>query len=136
MLNIRNGEIVKYDDVVGRIECRKEGYMFTSVYIDNNIGIDNVDILTNATDKEKLTYIVDEVKKDFSAKVVKVHIIGDYQFVEITTDEYSPYITFVDFIDINKICYSLDSAILRAIAYKNDTRNFYESACKLLDVAI
>lgn len=138
MLNIRNGEIVKYNNVIGRIECRKEGYMFT--YIDNNIGIDNVNILTNATEDEKLEYIMseieNEVRNNFSVGIVEVHTIENYQFVKVTSKENKQYFVFVDFIDINKICYSLDSAILSAIAYNNDTRNFYESACKLLDIDI
>lgn len=136
MLNIRNGEIVKYNNVVGRIEYREGGFMLISIYNKNMVGIDNLDILTTATDEEKLTYIADEVKEGFSAKVVKVHIIGDYQFVEITINEDSHYIVFVDFIDINRICYSLDSAIIKAIAYKNDTMKYCDSACKLLDIDI
>lgn len=140
MLNIKNGELVKYNDVIGRIECRKEGYMFTSVYIDNNIGIDTLDILTTATDDEKLEYIMDEITNEirnkFSVGIVEVDTIENYQFVKVTSKENKQYFVFVDFIDINKICYSLDSAILSAIAYNNDTRNFYESACKLLDIDI
>lgn len=136
MLNIRNGEIVKHNNVIGRVEYKEGGFMFISIFNKNMICIDNLDILTTATDEEKLTYIVDEVKKDFSAKFVKVHIIGDYQFVEITTDGDSHYVIFVDFIDINRICYSLDSAILKAIAYKNGTIKYCDSACKLLDIDI
>lgn len=140
MLFIRNGELVKYNDVIGRIECRKEGYMFTSVYIDNNIGIDNLDILTTATDDEKLEYINDEITNEirnkFSVGIVEVYTIENYQFVKVTSKENKQYFVFVDFIDINKICYSLDSAILKAIAYKNDTIKYCDSACKLLDIDI
>ncbi len=140
MLNIRNGEIVKYNNVIGRIECRKEGYMFISIYNKNMIGIDNLDILTTATDEEKLEYIMSEIENEirnkFSVGIVEVHTIENYQFVKVTSKENKQYFVFVDFIDINKICYSLDSAILSAIAYNNDTRNFYESACKLLDIDI
>lgn len=114
--------------------------MFTSVYIDNNIGIDNLDILTTATDDEKLEYIMDEITNEirnkFSVRIVEVDTIENYQFVKVTSKENKQYFVFVDFIDINKICYSLDSAILSAIAYNNDTRNFYESACKLLDIDV
>ena len=136
MLNIKVGSIVKHNNILGRIEYREGGFMFISIYNKNMICIDNLDILTIATVEEKLTYIVDEVKKDFPAKFVKVHIIGDYQFVEITIDGDSHYVIFVDFIDIYRICYSLDSAILKAIAYKNGTIKYCDSACKLLDIDI
>lgn len=140
MLNIRNGEIVKYNDVIGRIEYRKEGYMFTSIYIDNNIGVDNVDILTNATEDEKVEYIVSEVENEinnkFSVGIVEVYTIENYQFVKVTSKENKQYFVFVDFIDINKISYSLDSAIIKAIAYKNGTIKYCDSACKLLDIDI
>lgn len=136
MLNIKVGSIVKHNNILGRIEYREGGFMFISIYNKNMICINNLDILTIATDEEKLTYIVDEVKKGFPAKFVKVHIIGDYQFVEITIDGDSHYVIFVDFIDINRICYSLDSAILKAIAYKNGTIKYCDSACKLLDIDI
>lgn len=135
MLNVV-GSIVKHNNILGRIEYGEEKLAFISIYNNNMVCIDNLDILTTATDEEKLTYIVDEVKKDFSAKFVKVHIIGDYQFVEITTDGDSHYVIFVNFIDIHRICYSLDSAILKAIAYKNGTIKYCDSACKLLDIDI
>ena len=136
MLNIKVGSIVKHNNILGRIEYRDGMFTFISIYNKNMICINNLDILTIATDEEKLTYIVDEVKKGFPAKFVKVHIIGDYQFVEITIDGDSHYVIFVDFIDINRICYSLDSAILKAIAYKNGTIKYCDSACKLLDIDI
>lgn len=136
MLNVKIGSIVKHNNILGRIEYRDGMFTFISIYNKNMICINNLDILTIATDEEKLTYIVDEVKKGFPAKFVKVHIIGDYQFVEITIDEDSHYVIFVDFIDINRICYSLDSAILKAIAYKNGTIKYCDSACKLLDIDI
>lgn len=136
MLNVKIGSIVKHNNLLGRIEYRDGMFTFISIYNKNMICINNLDILTIATDEEKLTYIVDEVKKGFPAKFVKVHIIGDYQFVEITIDGDSHYVIFVDFIDINRICYSLDSAILKAIAYKNGTIKYCDSACKLLDIDI
>lgn len=136
MLNVKIGSIVKHNNILGRIEYRDGMFTFISIYNKNMICINNLDILTIATDEEKLTYIVDEVKKGFPAKFVKVHIIGDYQFVEITIDGDSHYVIFVDFIDINRICYSLDSAILKAIAYKNGTIKYCDSACKLLDIDI
>lgn len=136
MLNVKIGSIVKHNNILGRIEYRDGMFTFISIYNKNMICINNLDILTIATDEEKLTYIVDEVKKGFPAKFVKVHIIGDYQFVEITIDGDSHYVIFVDFIDIYRICYSLDSAILKAIAYKNGTIKYCDSACKLLDIDI
>lgn len=137
MLNIQAGSIVKYNNILGRIvEYGEEKFAFISIFNKNMICIDNLDILTTATDEEKLTYIVDEVKQDSSAKIVKGHMIGDYQFVEITTDKDSRYVIFVDFIYINKICYSLDSAIIKAITYKNGTIRYCASVCKLLDIDI
>lgn len=136
MLNVKVGSIVKHNNILGRIEYREGMFAFISIYNKNMVCINNLDILTIATDEEKLTYIVDEVKKGFPAKFVKVHIIGDYQFVEITIDGDSHYVIFVNFIDINRICYSLDSAILKAIAYKNGTIKYCDSACKLLDIDI
>jgi hypothetical protein len=91
-------------------------------YYSDRLDTINTDFLEEASFDEKIEFI----EKSFSwGKVIKVHVIGEYQIIEYETKinkdiNFHPYINFCD---IGHSYYTLDEALIGVIAYKYDGAN-------------
>ena len=123
--------IVKNDGTIGRVIIgTRDEIKNKELFYPINYGTyyeSSLELLSNikykeGTEKEYIEY----VEKEFSwGKVIKTHIIENYQIIEnINKDNNEKnYHTYLNYIDTNKSYKSLEKAIVGGIVYNYDGMN-------------
>lgn len=125
---MKSYDIIKHNGILYRVifEDKKIGFI-TSIndVLDKTISIEQVGEISEATLEEKIGFIEKEYSV-FEKKIIKTHIIGNYQIIEFSRKSSPQKTQFAIFIDFEDACISyttLEQAIIGAIVYKFDGAN-------------
>ena len=124
---MKSGDIVIYKDEVGTVVTdydNKDILRFLPCnygrYYSSELDEITENDVREATHEEKL----DLIRREYHwGEVIKIHCVGEYQIVEASKDEKVHYHGYINYNDINKSYYSLDSALVGCIGYKHEGGN-------------
>jgi len=121
---MKYGDIVKFNGVLGEVVTGGDKFFFRPVkygqYSCRDLQEITVDTVEPATFEEKVHFI----EQEFGwGRVIKTHVIGNYQIIEYNDQEKTRFNPFINFKNCHTSFISLDNALIGVIAENSIEKN-------------